>query len=183
MISFPTSRGVRFQHRVAAVIVHRERVLLHRAAGDRFWSLPGGRVELLEPAAVALRRELREETGSEARVGRLLWVAENFFPGADGPVHEVGFYFAAQLADDDPLLDPDRIHLGDEGGTELRFRWFERRATPQLRIYPSFLRGGLLELPSAPLHLVHEDRTEPLGADPAPPESAPADAPDPSEPV
>jgi 8-oxo-dGTP diphosphatase len=40
------------------------------------WSLPGGRVELGEPLAAAVRREIAEETGLFVRVGALLAVVE-----------------------------------------------------------------------------------------------------------
>ena len=39
------------------------------------WSVPGGRVELGEPVAAAVEREVLEETGSEVRCGAFLgWV-------------------------------------------------------------------------------------------------------------
>ena len=69
----------RFQVRAAAVIRRGTHVLLHRAEGDPFWALPGGRVEPGEEASATVRRELREEMGVETDVHRLLWVAENFF--------------------------------------------------------------------------------------------------------
>src|SRR3990172_2296851 len=51
------NEGARFNYRVAAVMLHGQRVLLHRFETEEFWCLPGGRVEMLEPAAVSLRRE------------------------------------------------------------------------------------------------------------------------------
>ena len=80
MISFIVD-GVRFNFRAAAVIVDDGYVLLHRAAHEDFWSLPGGRVEAGEASAATVARELTEELGPacDARVGRLLWVVENFF--------------------------------------------------------------------------------------------------------
>ncbi|WP_326737061.1 NUDIX hydrolase [Streptomyces sp. NBC_01022] len=44
---------------------------------ERSWSLPGGKVENGEALAEALVREMREETGVEVEVGRLLYVCDN----------------------------------------------------------------------------------------------------------
>ena len=50
--------GVRFNFRAAAVIVDDGSALLHRATYEDFWSLPGGRVEVGEPSAATVAREL-----------------------------------------------------------------------------------------------------------------------------
>ncbi|EMR12100.1 NUDIX hydrolase [Methylophaga lonarensis MPL] len=75
MISFAAG-GHHFNLRAAAVIVDRGKVLLHKIAGDNFWSVPGGRVEPGETAAQAVIREIFEETGEQAQCEQLLWVAE-----------------------------------------------------------------------------------------------------------
>jgi len=54
------SDGRTFNFRAAAVIVQGGRVLVHRADYEDFWSLPGGRVEMLEESRGALRREMLE---------------------------------------------------------------------------------------------------------------------------
>jgi ADP-ribose pyrophosphatase YjhB (NUDIX family) len=46
---------------VAGVWLKDDHVLLQGAAGEDFWALPGGRVEIMERAEYALHRELREE--------------------------------------------------------------------------------------------------------------------------
>lgn len=51
---------------VGGVVVHRNRVLLIRRGSEPLkgqWSIPGGLLELGEELAVAVRRELKEETG------------------------------------------------------------------------------------------------------------------------
>ena len=63
------------QLRVAAIIAQHGRILLleHHKRGQRYWVLPGGRLQGNETLDAALRRELREELGLEARVGRLAY--------------------------------------------------------------------------------------------------------------
>jgi ADP-ribose pyrophosphatase YjhB (NUDIX family) len=50
------------------------RVLLQRRTDNGLWGLPGGAVEYGESVTTALRREVREETGFEVEVGRLIGV-------------------------------------------------------------------------------------------------------------
>lgn len=59
----------------AVVLDDRRRLLLVCRAnepGRGLWSVPGGRVEPGETAAAAVVREVREETGLDVQVGRLL---------------------------------------------------------------------------------------------------------------
>src|SRR5688500_10937505 len=69
----------RFAFRVGGLAIHKDNVLLHRADFDDFWALPGGGCEFFEESHVALKRELTEELNASVKVGRLLWVVENFF--------------------------------------------------------------------------------------------------------
>ena len=69
----------------AGVIVDGGRVLVCQrpAGGDHpgKWEFPGGKVEPGESLADGLRRELREELGIEATVGRVLWETRHQYPG------------------------------------------------------------------------------------------------------
>ncbi|WP_029215021.1 NUDIX hydrolase [Kallotenue papyrolyticum] len=155
MITFDRDRQ-RFNYRVAAVILDRGRVLLHRAEHDDFWVLPGGRAELMEPATETIRRELREELGVEARVERLLWVVENFFSYADYAFHELALYFLVELAPDSPLRRQS-VFDGREAQERLIFRWFDLATLERVRLFPSFLRTALRSLPATVRHIVHTD--------------------------
>jgi 8-oxo-dGTP diphosphatase len=74
---------------VGGIVIQHGRALLIRRSGEPLagrWSIPGGTLELGETIAEGVRRELREETGLEVRVGELLEAFERIFPGeADRP--------------------------------------------------------------------------------------------------
>lgn len=71
--------ALRFRPSVYALIINEGRLLVvgTRSTGRLF--LPGGAIELGEPALDALRREVREETGTLIEVGPLLHWDESFF--------------------------------------------------------------------------------------------------------
>ena len=93
------------QLRVAAIIVRQNRILLveHRKRGQRYWVLPGGRLEGQETLDAALRRELKEELGLDVRVGPLVIVCETLAPDR----HVVNLIFQAEIGvGAEPTLDP-----------------------------------------------------------------------------
>jgi ADP-ribose pyrophosphatase YjhB (NUDIX family) len=82
--------------RVAVCILDGDRILLvqHLKNGRRYWLLPGGGVEVGETLAETAVRELREETGYDVEVGRLLLVCESLEPRGR---HLVNLVFAGEI--------------------------------------------------------------------------------------
>src|SRR5204863_358970 len=66
------------QLRVAALIVQRGRILLveHRKRDQRYWVLPGGRLQGNETLDAALQRELHEELGPDRHMVNLIYQVE-----------------------------------------------------------------------------------------------------------
>jgi ADP-ribose pyrophosphatase YjhB (NUDIX family) len=61
----------------AIVVDGRGRILLHRRTDNEYWSIPGGAMEPGESIAETVVREVREETGIDVRVEKLLGVYSN----------------------------------------------------------------------------------------------------------
>jgi len=88
--------------RVVAAVVRRGDALLVTRRPDRpgkpgQWEFPGGKVERGEGEAEALRRELREELGCDAEVGRLLLRHRHRYPELEV---DLAFYACALVPAD-----------------------------------------------------------------------------------
>ncbi|WLQ15940.1 NUDIX hydrolase [Hahella aquimaris] len=136
----------RFNFRSAAVIIHQDHVLLHKAVQDDFWTLPGGRVEFFEFSSDTVAREVEEELGMTARVIRPLWYVENFFQYQQTRFHEIATLYLTDLADPDAIPFNEDVP-GAEEDVDLIFRWFKISELEAFEVAPYFLKTRLGSLP------------------------------------
>lgn len=106
---------------VGAVICGDGKILLIRRAnepGRGLWSIPGGLVEVGERIVDAVKREVKEETGIDVEVGRLIDVIENIVVDEDGRVkfHYILIDFEAK-----PISEKLEVRPSPE---VLEARWF-----------------------------------------------------------
>lgn len=116
-----------------AVVERRGRLLLtHWRRGHMHgWTLPGGGLELGEDPRDAVVREVLEETGLEARVGKLLgvdsrvMVREEVPEGSDPELHTIRIVYRASVKDG-PLRN-------EIDGSSDEARWVQLREIRALR--------------------------------------------------
>lgn len=102
---------------VTAVIFDpHDRVLLQQRGDNGYWGLPGGSVELGETVAEAILREVREESGYEAEIVRLIGVYSNpqhtvvHYPGGN-VVHYISCLFECRLLHGTPTTSEETLAL------------------------------------------------------------------------
>ena len=159
MISFDLEGG-RFNYRIVGVAMSKNRVLIHQELGEQFWTLPGGRCEILENARETLARETVEELGVESEVGDLLWIVENYFNREGKRWHELALYFSISFPEGHEIHDRSGPFKGVEEGTDLTFQWVPREELSEWNLVPEFLKDRLTNLPTVTEHLVWTDSEE-----------------------
>lgn len=118
-----------------AVIVRRGRFLVAHGEGARYTYLPGGHTEPGEGLRGCLRRELEEELGVRAEVGRYLGAIEHGWTDDDGRHEEVNHFFVVRAAG---LGDPP---VSRERGLE--FVWLSASDLGRRGLEPAPLRARL----------------------------------------
>ena len=112
---------------------------------ELFYCPPGGRIEFGETSETALRREMREELGTEIENPELLGVFENLFTFDGHRGHEIVFVYNAELADRS-LYSLDQFKGQESNGQSFNAIWLNLDTigpdTPP--VYPD----GLIEMVS-----------------------------------
>lgn len=100
----PIENHGRIRTQALALIRRGDRILVERGhdwvKDEWFCRLLGGTVEFGEQAPETLRRELLEELGAEADVGRLVATLENIFTFGGAAGHEICLVYECSLRDE-----------------------------------------------------------------------------------
>lgn len=90
---------------VRAAVFHNERILLVKERADEGWTLPGGWADVGDAPSVAALREVREESGYEAKVKKLAAVYDReLHDHPPHPFHAYKLFFVCELTGGEPRL-------------------------------------------------------------------------------
>src|SRR5690606_27320022 len=112
-----------------------------------------GRGEFFEFSRDTLVREMREELQVDVEVGRLLWIAENFYDNVELKYHELAWYYEMFLPESLHPANCPAVFHGDDNGLPVEFRWQPLESLRDLDVQPRFLYEGLANLPSSVCHI------------------------------
>lgn len=148
-ITFKTESGV-FNCRVAAIILHKNKILAMHDERSPYYYLPGGRISLNETAETAILRELKEELLIDAEIIRPLWLNQSFFTeDVNGQkYHELCFYFLIDVSKTDLLKRGERFTLHERHHVH-DFEWLDADNLKNEYFYPVFLKESILSLPDS----------------------------------
>jgi 8-oxo-dGTP pyrophosphatase MutT (NUDIX family) len=156
MINFKTENGV-FNFRVAGILFHEDKVLIHRLVRDDFYAFPGGRVEMFESTDKTIVREMKEELGIDVEIIRLLWVCEHFFNHNQSEYHEICFYYLIDC-NYESFYDKEDIFYITEGENQFQFKWVPISSIGDEPLYPVFIKKSLMNLPTSVERITDDDR-------------------------
>lgn len=135
-----------FNCRAVAIIMIEDKILLQKRVNDKYWALPGGKIQIGEESNKAIYRELKEELGIDNIINsKLINVMENFFQFGSEKVQQYIFTYRVYLDGYDKIINNDSFS-GIEEDKDLMFRWFSVKDISSDMLKPDYVREQLLEL-------------------------------------
>lgn len=141
--------------RAAGVIIHNNKVLVHRNINKDHYCLPGGRIEIGENSEQTIKREIKEELGKQILITGYLATIENFFKMENKKYHEISFLHTIEFENEEDKKIDYTIH-NVEGKEYLQYEWIDLNKIEDYNILPKCLKE-VLKLKKIPLHIINDD--------------------------
>ena len=156
MIKFELENTI-FSARGVGIVIHDNKLLVQKRKNDKFWALPGGRIEMGEKSAITPVRELEEEIGTKRfKTIRLLYICESFFKFKDTNNHQIAFYYLLQCPDDFPYFNKYNFN-GIEQDKDIVYTWLDLNDIKNQPLKPDFLKTELLNITNEIKHIVEDE--------------------------
>lgn len=141
--------------RAAVIIIHKNKILLHKDIRTDMYNLPGGRVEIGEPSEETIKREMMEELGKPIISTGYAGTVENFFEMNGMKYHEIMFIHLGEFEniEDRELVD---TLSNIEGKEYLIYKWIDLSELDNYNLLP-IVAKEIAKLDKYPIHrLVNE---------------------------
>lgn len=141
--------------RAAGIIIHNNKLLVHKNINSDHYALIGGRIKAGEDSASAVKRELSEELGKNVEITNYVATVENFFEMKGHPYHEILFIYQLEFTDaeDIKILEPIK---NCEGKDYLQYEWLDIDKIDNYNLLPQISKK-LLKENKFPTHKINID--------------------------
>lgn len=141
--------------RAGAIIIHNNKVLVHRNINSDHYALIGGRVEIGEDSEKTIKREMKEEIGKDIEITGYIATIENFFEMKGSKYHEIMFVHKAEFKNEEDKQKTDTIK-NIEGKEYLQYEWLYLDKIDEYPIKPQIIKEILKEK-TYPTHKINND--------------------------
>lgn len=141
--------------RAAGVIIHDNKILVHKNLKRNHYALVGGRVEIGEDSANTIRREFNEELGKDVDIIGYVATVENFFEFEGKKYHEFLFVHRLEFVDEeDKKIDYELENK--EGKDYLKYEWLKLDKISEYNLLPIAMKDILVQ-GNFPVHRIYYD--------------------------
>ena len=128
--------------RASGIIIHDNKILLHKNINEEHYALIGGRVAIGESSEKALKREVMEEMGKEVKIIEGLTTVENFFEMKGSKYYEILFVHRLEFKDEKDKKIVDTIK-NVEGKDYLIYEWIDIDEIDKYPLRPKVIKDML----------------------------------------
>lgn len=141
--------------RASGIIIHNNKLLVHKNINSDHYALIGGRVEIGEDSETTVKREILEEIGKPVEIIEYACTIENFFETKGSKYHEILFIYKVEFVDEkDKIIQENMKNI--EGKDYLQYEWLDLNEIDKYPILPSITKKVLKER-KFPMHIIHND--------------------------
>ncbi len=141
-LTLKTDLGL-FNHRVAAVIVHNNKLLAQKNTATNEYYLVGGRVSFGESSEEALVREIKEELDITVTDYKPIWINECFFMDSGKKFHEIGMYYLVNINSTDFSHYESVFETKELTKTNI-YEWLDIDNLNGISLYPLFIKDEII---------------------------------------
>lgn len=130
--------------RAAGVIIHNNKVLVHKNVNSDHYALVGGRIEIGENSVDTIKREIKEELGKDIEITGYISTIENFFEMKGSKYHEIMFIHKIEFSNkEDKKIEYTMKNV--EGKDYLQYEWIDLDRIDEYPLLPKAVKDVLKE--------------------------------------
>ena len=141
--------------RGAVIIMHNNKILVHRNVNSDHYALLGGRMVIGEDSETTVKREVLEELGKEIEITGYVSTIENFFEMKGSKYYEIMFVHKAEFVNDEDKLIVDTMK-NIEGKDYIQYEWLPLDKIDEYPLRPNVIKSVLKEK-VFPVHKINND--------------------------